>query len=96
MLKKKYLNQIKSKTSQFANKKKGVKFFIFGSSLRRKNFGDVDLGVLGKIDSRDIAGLKEDFVNSTIPYFIDIVDFNKVSEEFRRNVFSEKVLWIKR
>jgi predicted nucleotidyltransferase len=96
MLKKRYLEKIKSEAVRFAKKNTGVKIFIFGSSLLRKNFGDVDLGILGKINYRAIAELKENFTDSTIPYFIDIVNFNKVSKEFKENVFSNKVLWIKR
>jgi predicted nucleotidyltransferase len=95
MLKKRYLEKIKSEAKQFAKKNKGVKIFIFGSSLLRKDFGDVDLGISGKVNYRAIAELKENFSASTIPYFIDIVNFNKVSKEFKENVFREKVLWIK-
>ncbi|MDD5528342.1 MAG: hypothetical protein PHO56_05255 [Patescibacteria group bacterium] len=96
MIKKKYLDKIKREIKPVAHSNKRAKFFIFGSSLRGKNFGDVDLGVSGKINSRDIAALKENFVNSTIPYFMDIIDFNKTSKEFKKNVFSDKILWIKR
>jgi predicted nucleotidyltransferase len=96
MIKKKYLKQISAKVGEFKKKNKGAKIFIFGSALRRKKFGDVDLGVAGKVSRRDIAELKEDFVDSVIPYFIDIINFNGVSEKFKANVFNNKVLWIKR
>lgn len=94
MIKEKYLNLISEmiiKTSKDQN----LKFFIFGSSLKKKHFGDVDLGVVGKIEKQKIRELKEDFENSTLPYFVDIINFNEVSTEFKNNVFNNDILWIK-
>lgn len=70
------------------------KTFIFGSratgqlsraSLRVRSFSDFDLGILGreKIPGHLLEKIREDLENSSIPYKIDVVDFNKVSPEFR-------------
>lgn len=93
MIKEKYLKKIKEKVIQF-NQGKDLKFFIFGSSLRKKHFGDVDLGVVGDINNKELYKLKEDFENSTLPYFIDIINFKKQEKEFKNNVFDNKILWI--
>ena len=93
MIKEKYLKKIKEKVIRF-NQGKNLKFFIFGSSLNKKHFGDLDLGVVGDVDNEDLYKLKEDFENSTLPYFIDIVNFNKVEKKFKENVFNNKILWI--
>ncbi len=93
MLEEKYLNKIKEKIIQF-NQGKDLKFFIFGSSLNKKHFGDLDLGVVGDINDKELYKLKEDFTESTLPYAVDVVNFNKVEEEFRKNVFNNKILWI--
>ncbi|MBU0722321.1 hypothetical protein KKA93_02605 [Patescibacteria group bacterium] len=93
MIKDKYLNIVKDKINSF-NQKKNLKFFIFGSSLIKKHFGDLDLGVIGDVQDRNLIKLKEKFEDSTFPYFVDIINFNKVSDEFKKNVFNNKILWI--
>ncbi|MCK5061366.1 nucleotidyltransferase domain-containing protein [Candidatus Parcubacteria bacterium] len=93
MIKEKYLKKIKKKVIQF-NQGKDLKFFIFGSSLSKKHFGDLDLGVVGNVNDKELYKLKEDFVDSTLPYFVDVVNFNKVEKEFKKNVFDNKILWI--
>lgn len=96
MVKDKYLQQVKQKVNEF-NRDKNLKFFIFGSSLNKDHFGDLDLGVMGNIEDGDIWALKEEFENSTLPYFVDIINFNKVSKEFKNNIFdNNKILWITR
>ena len=94
MIKEKYLRQIKKAINQVAPEK-DLKFFIFGSSLRKDHFGDIDIGVLGNIEEKEIRRLKEKFEDSTLPYFVDIIDFNQVSKEFKDNVFNNKILWIR-
>lgn len=94
MVKEKYLKEITNKIKEF-NKNKGLRFFIFGSALKRGHSGDLDLGVTGKIKDEEIAKLKEEFENSTLPYSVDVINFDRVSKEFKDNVFNNKILWIK-
>lgn len=94
MIKDKYLREITKKINKFS-RGKNLKFFLFGSSLTKDHFGDLDLGVLGKAEDRHLNKLKEEFDNSTLPYFIDIINFNKVTNKFKNNVFSNKILWIR-
>jgi hypothetical protein len=93
MIKDKYLQMVKNKINKF-NQNKNLKFFIFGSSLIKEHFGDLDLGVIGKVENKELIKLKEEFTNSTLPYFVDIINFNKVSNEFKKNIFNNKILWI--
>lgn len=93
MIKKKYLQIVKDKINKF-NQNKNLKFFIFGSCLIKKHFGDFDLGIIGNIKDKSLIELKEEFVNSTLPYFVDVINFNKVSDEFKKNIFNNKILWI--
>lgn len=72
-----------------------IKVFIFGSSLEKEHFGDLDLGVINSLDENIIYDLKEKFEESDLPYFVDVVDFNKVSKDFKDNVFNNKILWLK-
>jgi len=94
MIKDRYLKKITEQVDEFSKNRK-VKFFVFGSSLKKEHFGDVDLGVEGEIGNSEIRKLKESFDSSTLPYFVDIINFNKVSDSFKKNVFNNKVLWIK-
>jgi predicted nucleotidyltransferase len=95
MIKKKYLDKIKLEIKPIANNNKLAKFFIFGSSLRQDKFGDIDLAVVGA--SRQVLGeIKDKFADSSLPYFVDVVDFSKASAKFKENVLSDKILWIKR
>lgn len=95
MIKDKYLKQIIFNINKL-DVGADVKFFIFGSSLRNERFGDIDVGVMGNVEDDKIDELKEEFENSTFPYFVEFINFNKVSKEFKDNVFNNKILWIKR
>lgn len=94
MIPKKYLDDIKKIVScTIKNKKADI--FLFGSSVKGKKFGDCDLGLAGKISDREIRMLRNAFEESTIPYKLDIVNFNKVSETFKHNVSKNKIVWIR-
>lgn len=90
-----YLKQLKKNFQDFGQGKK-IKIFIFGSSLEKEHFGDIDVGILGKIDKTELRKLKENFDESTFPYVVDIVNFETVSPTFKNNVLKNKILWIKR
>lgn len=93
MLNKKYQNQIKSIIfKHFAG---NVKIFIFGSSVESKKFGDIDVGIIGKgVDKSRLGLIREELENSSIPYKVDLIDFNEVGEKFKEKVFKGKLLWI--
>jgi len=93
MIKEKYLQKVIKQINEF-NKGKDLKFFVYGSSLVKDHFGDLDLGVIGNVKDKKISELKEKFADSTLPYFVDIINFNKVSDEFKTNVFNNKILWL--
>ncbi|MEK7167661.1 MAG: hypothetical protein AAB791_01520 [Patescibacteria group bacterium] len=95
MIKPKYLKRIVAIVKLYGRGRK-AKFFIFGSSLERDHFGDVDIGVAGNFETEEINALKQAFTESTLPYFFDIIDFDHVSRAFKKNTLSNKVLWLKR
>lgn len=94
MIKRKYLKEI-TNTIHRIQPSKNTQFFLYGSSLIKERFGDVDLGIVGDVKVGDINKLKEEFTNSALPYFVDVVNFNKVSKTFKENVFNNKIVWIK-
>lgn len=91
----KYLKEIEEKLRQFAQNKK-IKVLIFGSSLKRKHFGDIDVGIIGKTDKSEIRKLKENFEDSTLPYFVDLIELDETSSDFKENILNNRILWIKR
>lgn len=94
MIKRRYLKKITQIIDRI-QPSKNAQFFIYGSSIIKERFGDVDLGIIGDVKESDINKLKEEFTDSTLPYFFDVVNFNKVSLTFKENVFNNKILWIK-
>ena len=76
--------------------KSTVKAFLFGSAVskNRKKFFDIDLGLMGPLTPVSLNALKEELEESTLPYKVDLVDFNKVDDSFRNNVFSGELIWL--
>ncbi len=72
------------------------RYFIFGSSLRKERFNDIDIGVIGAKDSGiRVSDLKEKIEDTTIPYFIDVVDFDSVQKSFSDYVLNNSpIVWI--
>ena len=60
----------------------------FGSRVdgRAKPYSDLDLAIVGKekIDRLDLVKLKEAFQESSLPFRVDIVDWHRISENFRK------------
>lgn len=95
MIKEKYLIKVREIIDNILGEKKDIKVFLFGSSLEKEHFGDLDIGVMGGIDANLISDLKNKFEESDLPYFVDVVDFDKVSQTFKDNVLNNKILWLR-
>ncbi len=71
------------------------KAFIFGSSLRKSNFFDVDIAIKNVTQKEDIWALKEAFLDSDFPRVVDIVDLDHTEESFRDYVLNKETKeWI--
>ena len=92
----KYLLQLKDLVLDILKNEK-VKIFLFGSRARGDNFtaSDVDIGYIPKdnFDERKIILLKDKIENSTIPYKVEILNFNDVSEEFKQEALKDIEIW---
>ena len=73
----------------------GVEVCVFGSRANwtTTDSSDLDLAVAGpaKLDYQVIADLEIAFEESNLPYSVDVVDLNAVSEDFKRIVDQQKV-----
>lgn len=92
----KYFDVLKESLLSFFKQNSEVKVFLFGSSIRQDRFGDIDVGIKGRVKDSEVRKLREFFEESNFPFKVDLVNFNKVDEPFEKNVLEDKVLWIKR
>lgn len=92
---KKYYSSLKNNLLDFFHDDKKVQIFIFGSSAKDKHFGDIDIGIMGDVSDQKVRKIKEIFEESNFPFFVDIVNFNKVDKPFKKNVLDNQILWIK-
>ena len=67
---------------------------MYGSSLRKNRFYDIDIGLMGAVNPTALARLREDFEEGNLPYKVDVVDFTSVDPVFKERVMSDKVLWL--
>lgn len=91
----KYLTVLREQIRCFDPRGVG-KYFLFGSATRGDSFHDIDLGVIGVRDSGlRVDRLQESLEDTTLPYFVDVVDFDEASHSFQDYVFShEPIIWI--
>lgn len=86
-LEEKHLKYIKKVLEEnFSNE--DVKFFIFGSRAKGTNskYSDIDIAIKinNKTISTDVLGkLLIQFKDSTLPYEVDIIDLNKIDDNFK-------------
>ena len=61
---------------------------VFGSriTLTAKKHSDLDLAVMGKqkLANETVYALKEEFEESDLPFRVDVLDWNNISENFKK------------
>lgn len=71
--------------------------FLFGSraSGRAKKWSDFDIGIEGKssIPLKTLTQIEVDLEESDIPYIVQVVDFNRVSDKFKNFALNNIQLW---
>lgn len=86
--KKTVLNQIDQ--SKFA-------VFLFGSRAtgQASKYSDIDIGILGKdkFSLQSIFKIKNILDEKDMPYKIDIIDFNRVDENFKEIALRDIIIW---
>lgn len=73
----------------------GVVVWVFGSraSWATRDSSDLDLALKGGIDHDTMLALEMAFEDSILPYTVDIIDLDQVSDSFRRIVDEQKVIF---
>lgn len=76
---------LKSVASRYLNDQ--VRLFVFGSRVngRNRKYSDIDLGLISETEISPLLrlNLEEEFDNSNIPFRVDVVDFSKVTDNFK-------------
>lgn len=79
--------------------KENTTVFLFGSRAGKDNkyCSDIDVGFLSnvKIDNKLFDRICESLEESLVPYHIDLVDFSKTDERFRKIALKEIEIWNK-
>lgn len=92
----KYLIELRTLLNEFFSDS-NVTIYLIGSRARKDHgrYSDVDIGLLDTqvIAEHKLALLREKIENSHIPYQVDIVDLNTVSENFRNKAIAEGIVW---
>lgn len=74
------------------------KIYLYGSRARGdySQGSDIDLALDAgrKIEPKTISLIKEAIEESTIPLFVDIIDLNAVTPEFKNKIIKDVVIWI--
>ncbi len=83
-VKEKDLNTVKEILKEYVP---GFEVRVFGSRVegRAKLYSDLDLAIVGKdrIAKSVLIQLKDAFQESDLPFRVDVVDWNRISPEFR-------------
>jgi len=71
----------------------GCEVRVFGSRVNgsTKPYSDLDLVIVGeeRIDSQQLSELREAFVESDLPFRVDLLDWTQISAEFRAVIEKE-------
>jgi len=72
-----------------------VDVYVFGSraKLTAKRCSDLDLALESKniILHSDIFAIKDDFENSLLPYKVDVIDLDSISDEFKKIIKNDLI-----
>ncbi len=92
----KYIEQLRKLVIDFLAAY-NVRVYLYGSYAKgtAHKTSDVDIAILpkGKIPKDLFSRLREAIEESTIPYNVDVTDLTQVSDEFRRQILKDAILW---
>lgn len=76
---------------------KNISVFLFGSRAKGSGEGhaDIDIGFLSKkeIDPRLLRKISDDLEESRVPFHVDLIDFSKVQDKFKKAAMKEVIWW---
>jgi predicted nucleotidyltransferase len=92
----KYLDELKMLLQNLA-KNRNVGIYLFGSRARGdyNESSDVDIGIIpdDAVDDIEISSWREKIENTNIPYHVEIINLNEVSNDFKEEVMKDAIVW---
>ena len=74
-----------------------TKIYLFGSRARGTNTpgADIDISVDAgeKINIRTISKIKYNIEETSIPFFVDVIDLNNIEKEIKEEILKDGILW---
>ncbi len=74
-----------------------TKIYLFGSRARGDASAESDFDIAldnqSKIDEEIVSLIKEDLEESTIPFTVDIVDLQHISQTLKNEILKDGKLW---
>ena len=68
----------------------GREVWVYGSRVKgnARKYSDLDLVIKGnqRIQQNVLLGLKEAFEESDLPFCVDVLDWNRISDEFKKRI----------
>ena len=63
-------------------------FYAFGSRVKgsAKKLSDLDLVIKSPVDKVKLSSIREDFEESRLPYKIDLVVWDDITDSFKKNI----------
>ena len=78
-------------------KDKSIEILLFGSRAEGNSsmISDYDLAIRSKDELSEtiLSTIKEELDNSNIPFKVDLVDYNKVSDALRESIDRSNIKW---
>lgn len=70
-------------------------FYAFGSRVRGTNklFSDLDLLYIESIPIKILINIEEDFEESDLPFKVDLISWNEISDNFKQLIKNDLVLF---
>lgn len=74
-----------------------TKIYLFGSRAREDHALESDIDIAldnnNKIESSILSSIREGVEESTIPFTVDIIDLNNVSNDFKKQILKNGKSW---
>ena len=81
-----YIDFIKKTIRQYLQE---GKIYLFGSRTKgtSRKYSDIDIALdCPNLNENILLKIKNDFENSTLPYEVDVLDLNNISETFKQHI----------
>ena len=87
----KYIDFIKLGVAKYLS---NCSIYLFGSRVKgcAKKYSDIDIALsCDDLDDNVLLKIKSEFADSALPYEVDVIDLNNISEVFKSHIINDLV-----